>query len=164
MDRHRFTEFILAAEALDRPSYGPFAELLWIVCSRKISRDKAEALYRDCGYIPFTGYPLSPDPDPPRRLSDAELQRVRETNPLCSLGRLRPTPTPPLSVALTLDWTWRDPQGNRVVFVRRPGDVRFSHDVVINGETSGLLARPTRPSQRVAREFLREHLAKTEAG
>jgi hypothetical protein len=161
MDRNQFIE---AAEALDFPRAGVFAELLWRA-SKKMPRDEAESLFRDCGYIPFAGYPLTPA-GRPRRLLDADRQRVLDSNPLCSLGRPRPQPTV-VQRRLSLEWTWRDPHGNAIAFVRRPKDAEpagFSHDVVINGAIVDRLARPIRPSCRVAEQLFEKHYDKGGAG
>ncbi len=49
-----------AAECLGHPTTGLFAARLWeLASSDRLPIDDASALYRACGYIPFSGYPLT---------------------------------------------------------------------------------------------------------
>lgn len=78
---------VRAAEALGRPTDGPFAASLWESLSHyqaPLPCAKAAQVYRDCGYIPFAGYPLSRygriD-----RMTREEVKWELDWNPLCRL-------------------------------------------------------------------------------
>lgn len=49
-----------AAKELGHPTRGEFAHSLWILCSgvHRLTPREARRLYEDCGYKPFSGYPL----------------------------------------------------------------------------------------------------------
>jgi hypothetical protein len=55
-----FELIVTAAKELGNPTTGEFAVKLWELCSgnRMDVRD-AKALYEACGYVPFSGYPLT---------------------------------------------------------------------------------------------------------
>lgn len=77
--------YIEAAEAMDFPRVGLFAEKLWKLCSSgRLPYQEAAQLYRDCGYIPFCGYPLSRAGKIPH-MTREQVQRAWDTNPLCRL-------------------------------------------------------------------------------
>ena len=63
----RFVEYAdlpALAYGLDFPTEGQFAADLWQLLSSGVGRlpfqyAEAAQMYRDCGYIPFSGYPLA---------------------------------------------------------------------------------------------------------
>ena len=55
-----FELIITAAKELGTPTTGKFAVKLWELCSGlRIKASDAKALYEACGYVPFSGYPLT---------------------------------------------------------------------------------------------------------
>ena len=81
-----------AAELLDHPTGGTFAEALWRLSNAWDMRyTTADALMRQCGYSSFCGYPLSRNGKLPTQLStDRAYHNVRwEANPIIRilLGR-----------------------------------------------------------------------------
>lgn len=55
------SDYPAIAYGLDFPTEGEFAGELWQLCSsiHGLPYDVAADLYRACGYIPFSGYPLT---------------------------------------------------------------------------------------------------------
>lgn len=76
-------DVIEAAEALDFPTEGKFAEQLWRLGSSMFGLpiEDAKQLYRDCGYIPFSGYPLARSGKIPR-MSRQQVAQAFESNPI----------------------------------------------------------------------------------
>lgn len=56
-----FEIIVAAAKQLESPPQGEFAAKLWEVCSgnHRLPVDEAKRLYEACGYVPFSGYPLT---------------------------------------------------------------------------------------------------------
>lgn len=55
-----FEIIVAAAKNLGHPTQGEFAAKLWEVCSgQRLPVDDAKRLYEACGYVPFSGYPLT---------------------------------------------------------------------------------------------------------
>lgn len=77
------TDYIEAAEALNYPTDGPFAEELWRLCSSQhgLPVQDAVELYLACGYIPFSGYPLARTAKL-ARMTYEQLQQAFEHNPI----------------------------------------------------------------------------------
>jgi hypothetical protein len=76
---------IEAAEALGHPTNDAFAASLWRLSNcGSLPYDEAAQLMRDCGYIPFCGFPLTRS-GRSDRLSRADAKRVMAENPLCGL-------------------------------------------------------------------------------
>ncbi len=76
-------QWIQASECLDWPTEGPFAWELWRLCSSMygLPHDDAAQLYRDCGYIPFCGYPLVRS-GKIETMTRGEIAAAFETNPV----------------------------------------------------------------------------------
>ncbi len=78
-------DVVKASEALDFPTTGIFAWRLWNSLSSynsPLTCKAATKLYRNCGYIPFSGYPLARSGKIPNMTRD-EAERELENNPLC---------------------------------------------------------------------------------
>ena len=78
---------IKAAEALGHPITGLFAAKLWESLSgyySPLTPQAAAQLYRDCGYIPFSGYPLARS-GKIDRMTRNEVVFELANNPLCQL-------------------------------------------------------------------------------
>lgn len=78
---------IKAAEALGHPTTGLFATRLWESLSSyhsPLTGQAAAQLYRDCGYIPFSGYPLALS-GKIDKMTRAEVEYELDNNPLCQL-------------------------------------------------------------------------------
>lgn len=78
---------IKASEALGHPITGLFAVKLWESLSSyhsPLTGSAAAQLYRDCGYIPFCGYPLSRS-GRIDRMTREEVEHELNNNPLCQL-------------------------------------------------------------------------------
>ena len=75
--------WIEAAEALNFPTTGAFPEMLWRECSGNhgIPHNEVAQLYRDCGYIPFSGYPLARS-GKIERMSRQDVASAHVFNPL----------------------------------------------------------------------------------
>lgn len=55
-----FNLIAIAARSLGHPTTGDFAFALWEMCSgNRLDVRDAKALYKACGYVPFSGYPLT---------------------------------------------------------------------------------------------------------
>lgn len=61
MDALTKDTIVSAAKELGHPTTGEFAEALWRLCSGiyGLTPSQAANLYRECGYQPFAGYPLT---------------------------------------------------------------------------------------------------------
>lgn len=74
-----------AAEAMDYPVTGKFAVYLWEnLSSEMFAVPGATQLYRDCGYIPFSGYPLARS-GKLGRMTRNEVEYELCNNTLCNL-------------------------------------------------------------------------------
>jgi hypothetical protein len=62
MNQLAWDTIVAAAKELDCPTEGDFAQSLWILCNGICGLNSQEAaqLYRECGYVPFANYPLTP--------------------------------------------------------------------------------------------------------
>jgi hypothetical protein len=56
-----FELIVAAAKELGHPTTGEFAVKLWELCSSNhgLNVSTAKSLYQACGYVPFSGYPLT---------------------------------------------------------------------------------------------------------
>lgn len=80
---------IRAAESLDFPTTGHFAAKLWNTLSNyhsPLNTSAAAQLYRDCGYIPFSGYPLARS-GKITRMTRQGVEYELDNNPLCQLDK-----------------------------------------------------------------------------
>ena len=86
MIAHRY-DLIRACEALGFPTNDALAASLWRMGSSYygIPFDVAKQLYRDCGYIPYCGFPLA-RAGKIGRMTRREVEHELENNPLCHLA------------------------------------------------------------------------------
>lgn len=78
-------QLIRAAEALDHPTDTAFAASLWrLSCNGSVPYDEGSQLMRDCGYIPYCGFPLARC-GKIERMTRSEVEAELEQNPLCRM-------------------------------------------------------------------------------
>ena len=78
-------QLIRASEAMDYPTNTAFASSLWrLSCNGSVAYDEGAQLMRDCGYLPYCGFPLHRS-GRLETMSRAEVEAELANNPLCQM-------------------------------------------------------------------------------
>lgn len=78
-------QLIRASEAMGYPTNTAFASSLWrLSCNGAVDYDEGAQLMRDCGYLPYCGFPLHRS-GRIEKMGRAEVEVELSNNPLCSM-------------------------------------------------------------------------------